>query len=507
METTSGASSVPFRLEHSAEIAALRPVLQSHGYTVDRIVEVLGLKTLSHPWETQSDVLAALRRVAAPTPLNTLIRLFFVAQTVEAETVRAAIAPASLEGLVALGLLCREGGGVRSEVAIVPFTDLCFLQDFWSQVTGRPRPDSWVPGIGGATAAVANLTVRRRGETVLDLGTGSGYLALAAAEHAARVVATDINPRALAIAALNARLNGIDKIDWRLGSLYEPVGDERFDLIVANPPFVISPFREFQFRDSGLPGDAISEQVIRGAAGRLNDGGFCTVLFNWHHRSEEDWAERPAAWLRESGCDVWLLCFEHVDPLTYVLNWIRDTGSSPSILDEWLAYFEQERIGKISTGAVVLRRRPGGRNWLRADRAPSRHAAGSASDQIQRLFAAQTLLEGLDDERALLEQRFTLTADHQLRQTLRLEDGTWAVQQAELSQTRGLSYSGEVDRMVCAVLAQCDGQRTLGQIAAMLAGSLHADPEVVAGAVLGLAKNLLHNGFLVAVDPTDAAGT
>ena len=65
--------------------------------------------------------------------------------------------------------------------------------------------------------------MRRPGEAALDLGTGCGIQALLAAKHAERVVATDVNPRALGFAAFNAALNGIETIELRDGSGFDPV--------------------------------------------------------------------------------------------------------------------------------------------------------------------------------------------------------------------------------------------------------------------------------------------
>ncbi len=78
----------------------------------------------------------------------------------------------------------------------------------------------------------------------------------------AEVVATDISARALRLAATTAELSGY-RWDLRAGSLLEPVADEAFDLIVANPPFVVSPGLDrehggYDYRDSGLAGDAAS---------------------------------------------------------------------------------------------------------------------------------------------------------------------------------------------------------------------------------------------------------
>ncbi len=76
---------------------------------------------------------------------------------------------------------------------------------------------------------------------MLDLGTGSGVLGLRGASHCDRVTAVDINPRALMFAGFNAHLNFVDNIELLEGSWFEPVAGRRFDLIVSNPPYVVSP--------------------------------------------------------------------------------------------------------------------------------------------------------------------------------------------------------------------------------------------------------------------------
>ena len=101
------------------------------------------------------------------------------------------------------------------------------------------RPD-FVLGVSAASTTLAQLTVRRPVPRALDLGTGCGVQSLHLARHSAEVVATDLNPRALALARLTALINGID-LDLREGSLYAPVAGERFDLITTNPPYVMSP--------------------------------------------------------------------------------------------------------------------------------------------------------------------------------------------------------------------------------------------------------------------------
>ena len=86
-----------------------------------------------------------------------------------------------------------------------------------------------------AEAIAANVV---SGLRVLDVGTGSGVAAIRAAACGAQVTAVDINPEAVRCARINALLNHVDdRIDVRHGDLFAPVGGERFDVVVCNPPF------------------------------------------------------------------------------------------------------------------------------------------------------------------------------------------------------------------------------------------------------------------------------
>ena len=93
-----------------------------------------------------------------------------------------------------------------------------------------PRPESEL---------IVDLALQLSFSSVVDLGTGSGAIAIAIKHERpdARVVATDFSAEALAVARHNAEKHGL-QIDFRHGSWLEPLAGERFDLIVANPPYV-----------------------------------------------------------------------------------------------------------------------------------------------------------------------------------------------------------------------------------------------------------------------------
>ena len=86
-----------------------------------------------------------------------------------------------------------------------------------------------------------NLTVKR-GETVLDLGTGSGILAIAAAaQGAGSVLAVDLNPYAVRCAKMNAKLNGVGNVDFLQSDLFSALrSGVKFDLVLFNAPYLPS---------------------------------------------------------------------------------------------------------------------------------------------------------------------------------------------------------------------------------------------------------------------------
>jgi len=117
-----------------------------------------------------------------------------------------------------------------------------------------------------------NLDVRH-GDLVLDMGTGSGIQALAAAGKAGHVLAVDINPKALEVAAANARLNKVRNVEFRQSDLYSNV-EGGFDLITFNPPYLPTEDNIVDFAlDGGDRGVEVIKKFIRESAAHLKPGG------------------------------------------------------------------------------------------------------------------------------------------------------------------------------------------------------------------------------------------
>lgn len=113
--------------------------------------------------------------------------------------------------------------------------------------------------------------------SVLDLGTGSGVCALFAARRARRVIAVDITAASVRCATANAWLNGVaDRMQVRQGDLFEPVGGERFDLVIFNPPWVRGAPADDDFDRAWRSAD-LAPRFASGLAAHLGPGGHALI--------------------------------------------------------------------------------------------------------------------------------------------------------------------------------------------------------------------------------------
>jgi SAM-dependent methyltransferase len=481
--------------EHHEGIARLRAALEAHGYVRPEAAEALGVPFGSEP--RRVDLPLYLRRLAAPTPLHALVKLFALHVPVPEAQARAGLAPLCLEAAETLGLVARSSGEVRPRVGLVVTEGLVLARDHPEEGSATLRADH-VVGLNPPALLLARLTVRRRVGRVLDLGCGGGVQSLLAARHAEHVVGVDLNPRAVAFARFNARLNGVGNAEFRAGDLFEPVRGERFDLVVCNPPYVVSPETHLLFRDGGRPGDSLCAEIVRRAGDHLEEGGFATVLVNWVVPGGEHWSEPLRRWVAGTGCDAWLAHLDTQDVLTYTAGWNRegDPARYAAALDRWLAYYAERGIGSIGMGAVVLRRRGDGTSWVRADELPER-PCGDASREVLRLFATQDRLLALDDDQAFLDEAFAVGDDVRVEQVAAVREGRFEASRAEVRREGALPMSGAADAGTLRLLQLCDGWRTLREAVAGLAVPGAVDGAQVVATAVAAARRLAALGFLV----------
>lgn len=495
----------------------LRADLLAAGFTVAGVAQHLGPVVGAALMREQA--LPAERATRGDdAPLSALIRLFTLGVEVPFELVDAALPTLGGDGLVTLGLADRSGADLRALCDLRPYGDE--ENDWWVAsdlaVTSRrgPLEPDHVLGIGAASLTLASWTPRRSVARALDIGVGCGVQALHLAGHAQEVVATDVSGRALDFARFNAALAGQD---WELrrGNLMEPVAGERFDLIISNPPYVITPRAAqvpmFSYRDGGRAGDGVVEDLVRGVGALLNPGGLAHFIGNWEIRTGDDWQARWRGWLADTGLDAWVVQRDVQDPAQYAELWARDGGHLPGswIHDElyaaWLADFAERGVAGVGLGVVTLQRPA-------SERAPfvdlvevAGPVAAPMGPAVLAGMAARTWLAEHDDD-AVLDEAWTVADDVTLETHRRPADADPRVILAR--QGGGLALARRLDTAIAALLSVCDGQLTaraaLTAIEAILAAAegeetnapgSASDPG--AGRAVAAIRELVADGFLM----------
>jgi SAM-dependent methyltransferase len=521
--TPSAAPDVPST--DDALLAALATDLRS--FTVDAVHDAMGAMAASAL--ARDDPVPARRALReAVNPPAVLARLWLLGVPVPRRRLDAAVPGTTTDGLEQLGLVRSAGAGpddeVRATVDLRPIESdgatWWLASDCGELVTGGPlRPDH-VLGLGGASTTLARWTPRRKVRRALDVGTGSGVQALYLARHADEVTGTDVSSRALAFARFNAALNSRAdgpfagrSLDLRRGSLLEPVAAEQFDLVVSNPPFVITPrttpggpgeqVPSYEYRDGGLVGDGVVATLVSGLRDVLAQGGVAQLLGNWEHRTGEDWRDRVGSWLPDD-LDAWVVQREVQDAAEYAGTWARDGGQRPgtpaydTLVERYLDDFAQRGVEAVGLGVVTLRRPA-------ADEPPSASlrrleeitgpvgAGGPMGEVVADVLAAERWVAAVDDE-ALLATSFVAAPD--------VTEERFGAPGAEdpyvvlLRQGGGLQRAVRADTAMAALVGACDGDLSLGQIVGALAGLLDEPVGQLSGRMLGPVRRLVADGLL-----------
>lgn len=492
--------SPPLGFARQDDYRRMRDLFLEANFTQAGVLETLGI-TRIHSLRAD-DLPTLMRKTAELTPLDCFIRLFLIEAPVALEPVENAVRPMDLSGWAKAGLIQITGHQVQARIKLLPFRDLWIGFDR-PEVIASDLDSRYVMGIGASSLTLANLTIRRPSRATLDLGAGCGIQALLAAPHSERVVATDRNPRAREYTDFNARLNAVGHLECRLGDLFQPLAGESFDLMVTNPPFVISPENHYIYRDSGLPEDEVCRTIVQQAPRFLNEGGYLQMLCNWVETTDGSWYDRIHSWFSETGCDVRVLRSESRDAATYASTWIRHTERDDPELyarrfSRWMNYYEQRGIESIGAGLITMRRSSGGPNWFVAEdlRGPMRAPCG---DQIERGFALQDFLTDHESDGALLGEPYRICPHVRLKRELQPAAGGWHEVEATLALSRGLPYQGKIDSLVANILVQCDGQRPLRTIATEQVAHLGLEFDGIRTVFCAVTRHLIRQGFLIPV--------
>ncbi|WP_462418586.1 DUF7059 domain-containing protein [Kytococcus sp. Marseille-QA3725] len=490
-------------------VARLRADLGAAGYTIEGIRECIG-EVATAALEREQPLPADLATRGRREPVALLTRLLGLGLPLTADEVALALPTLGPDGALALGIL-RTDAATATYRPAVDLRPHATEHDSWWVASdlpelltdGGPLPTDHVLGIGGASATLASWTPRPQVARALDLGTGCGVQALLLGPHAGSVAATDISERALEFARFTAALNEVE-LDLRAGSLTEPVAGEQFDLIVSNPPFVITPRTEgvpvYEYRDGNTEGDGITTGLIGDVAARLAPGGIATMLGNWEVREGQDWRERLRPVLEAAGVDAWVILREVQDPAQYAETWARDGGHTPgteeyeAMYTAWLEDFAARGTAEIGFGVIVLHRPEGEREpWI--DLAEARGTTGPAMGEVvlAGVRARTWLAEYSRDE--LLDAHWhyapDVTVEHHFA-----HPGDPDPQAVVVRQGGGLRRAFQVSSEVAGLVGVCDGDLTPRQGIAGIAVLTEGDAGLLTEQVVPVLRDLVADGLL-----------
>ncbi len=480
--------------------------LRSAGYTTDGVGELLGADagaafSRGLWW---SALRATDRAAPAQQRLAVLVRLFLLGADEPRDRVESVLPSAGVDALTANGVL-EPGphGTLRAALDIRPHSDgaadFLVVSDQDAALRAGPVRHDHVLGIGGASVSLAHAVVREPVGRALDLGTGCGIQALHLDAHCDEIVATDTNERALALAAATARLNGMSW-DLRCGSMFDPVAGERFDLIVSNPPFVVGTGAlDYIYRDSGMAGDMLCQNLIEQAADHLEPGGNAQIMANWIVRGD-DWRDRVRGWLDGSGLHAWVVQREFADPISYVSLWTSDAGEPPEEAarrgGRWLDWFDDQGIAGVGMGMVTLRAPRRGENRPPEHILEEITGADEAltGPEVDAFFARREYLHDTSDEK-LLTTRLSTAPVFLEEHSLPGAEG-WEVIGAAVRRPGGPGAVIGVDEVSRALFAGCRGEVSLGALVDLLAAHHGVDAAALADAAIPVVREAIGRGIL-----------
>ncbi|WP_434995121.1 DUF7059 domain-containing protein [Arthrobacter sp. Ld5] len=516
-------------------LAVLAEDLRSLDYSVEGVEALLGAAAYTALGRGQlvPALLASRRRADADDARATPVLLWLLGETVAGQDLGRAFPGSGLAGLEQLRLIERVPESAtapavprwRAAVELRPYGsdvggNLWVASDLGSEQRPGPLRHDHVLGIGGASLTLAQTVLRTPVGRALDLGTGCGIQAFHLLGHAAHVTVTDISARALAFARFNLLLNApaldVDprrpgtRVSLRLGSLLDPVRGEEFDLVVSNPPFVITPRtgtpeESYTYRDGGLAGDAIVETLVGALPDVLAPGGAAQLLGNWEITEGTPWDRRIGQFV-PPGVDAWVIQREQLTPVQYAETWLRDAAENRdrdayvASFAAYLADFAARDVEGIGFGSVWLRRPRTPSDLVRVTLEEITHdieqpvgphlaAAIGRSDWLAAHTEQAASGIGIADEFLLVAEDVT-EERHQ-------RPGAEHPGVILLRQGAGLRRTTLLSTELAGFASACDGELTAGQIAGALAMLLDRPDAAFTSELLLDVEQLVREGFLL----------
>lgn len=430
--------------------ALVQDFLIATGYTEEKLCEQLGIQDLTE--------LGPGAKASAATDL--MVQLFFIGKYVSRMLLETTLPPGVLEAMFEISLLVDDEDQVFSPILLYQSRGLYLASDRFTNPDGSDRgilEDFVFLAITPNTDSFMAILPPEPKGTYLDIGTGAGIAALHAAQTASQVCGSDITARSVKFAEFNRRLNGFDNVRFIVSDLYSALQSERFDTIVAHPPYVPGFQKSWIYSSGGDDGEEITRGIIEGLPDHLNSGGQAVLLTMGSDREGEPFEQRVRKWLGKSHAEFDVVVMAKVEtlPAIYASEAVVSWSGSPDDVANYLHAFKKLKIQKLVYGAICVVRLSAGEA-----RQPLTIRRVAGSDLSYRHLRWVLDWERKRPDLDYLAARPQVTPSLNVVTRHEVRDGDLVPVEYRISNTNPITVDTPCPAWVAFLLSQCNGQRT-----------------------------------------------
>lgn len=453
------------RFGPDADFAALGSLLAQCGFTAERICQRLQISGIGSYLDLRQG-----REVvrSAEDALDALILLLMDGEYVERAALERLLPPGALALMESLGVTAFEPDRPElcyGALTLFPVEGLLLANDRASAPDNTPfplAPDAVYPAATANTLQFLEAMPRSPCDSYLDIGTGTGVAALAAARFARHVWGTDIAARSALFAEFNRRLNGIGNATVLEGDLYQPVEGLTFDCIVTHPPYVPARENKMVFRDGGEDGEQILRGIVEGLPRFLRPGGRFFAMATAADCEGEAFEERLRRWLgpAEAEFDLALASYTLTAPADLAATALAKRSTPVEEIFYRQDVWKRRQVRLLFYGVVTL-----ARHWAPRPAFTVRVQTGEGFTPRHIDWLLEWGAEAHDPERrqAILDLRPTLSPHAELAVFHRVQEGRFVPEALSLRARSPFDAECVIQPWLAQVVSGCNGETTWRQ--------------------------------------------
>jgi SAM-dependent methyltransferase len=491
------------QMDTTQSFTAVREVLAASEYTAPAVCRRLGIESI---YDFRSIREGRERSRDLESSLDLLVRLFMDVELVAVATAVDLLSAAGVDALERLGLLTRYAADpslCHAAVLLYPTESLWIASDLNASPDGSGltelAADAVYPAVTKNTRHFLSLLPPTPCRRFLELCAGTGIAALLASRYAERTWAVDITERATKFARFNAALNGITTCTALQGDLYQPLRGQRFDRIVAHPPYMPALHQKYVFRDGGEDGEQVTRAILRGLPEHLLPGGqcHCTCMLTDRKGAPAEDRVREMLGERQSDFDLVVVSFQTFEPTEYYFRLALAGRATLEEVAQRHEIFSRLDVERLVYCSLVVEHHAESRPAFTARRQAG-PATGLPEIEWLRRWERHAAEEGTTAR--LLGSRPAAPGRLKSRISQVLDGGRWSTDQCTLITETPFGLEAKCPPWTIALLELADGRRTARELLTLLQQRALVPPDASEDRFAGLVRALVGGGFLELAD-------